>query len=127
MFTYSPNLWLVLAVAVVGVLIHLIWYGERGFGRVRAALTGQAAGRNLVALGLSLLVEGYVVAHMVYYVGAYNWVEGLQTGWWLWLGFVATILTITAVLNGQRFRLWLIDAGYQLIVLLVMAALLASW
>lgn len=51
----------------------------------------------------------------------------MQAGFWAWLGFVATIMLGMTLWEGKPFRLYLLNAGYQLLNLLVMGAILAAW
>ncbi len=133
MFTYLPNIWLVVAVAVVGSIIGSVWYSKFLFGPVWAALSGGlaqarlASRRNVMIFFGATLVEAYVAAHFVYYSGAYTFGQGAITGFWIWLGFLATTTAVGAAFIGQNLKLWAIDAGYQLVSVMVMCALLANW
>ena len=123
MFLYSPNMWLVLATAVVAVIIGVVWYSKIS----PAEIGGIPANRRLAILGVAALLESYVLAHLVYYTGAYTWLEGAKTGLWIWFGFIVSNLSISAAVAGRSPKTWYVDAGYQLILLLVMGALLATW
>ena len=46
---------------------------------------------------------------------------------WLWIGFVATAYAATYVFSQKSLKLWAIDAGYFLAVLMAQGALLAAW
>jgi len=67
------------------------------------------------------------LAHFVDYVGATTIAEGLVTGVWIWLGFIATATIINLWFERRPFRYWLISAGYFLVVLMVSGAVLAVW
>lgn len=125
---------MVLLAAAVGVVVTLVWYSKPMFGRLWSQLTGRELdvkmpghSRNLAILIVALVIEAYITAHLVYYTGAYSWSEGVVAGLWFWLGFVATNFAVGASLNGQKFKLWLVNAGCQLLVLAAMGAILASW
>jgi hypothetical protein len=129
MFMYAPNLWLVLAAAVLSLIVGWLWYSPAVLGRTWATLTGRemAWRRNLLLIAVATLVEAYVTAHLVYYVGAYGWWEGAKAGLWLWFGYLATTLAVSTATAGQRPKVWLIDAGFQLASLLIMGAIFATW
>ena len=51
----------------------------------------------------------------------------MQTGFWLWLGFVATTQLSTVIFEERNFGLYLLNVGYQLVACLVCGAVLAVW
>ncbi|MBA3513127.1 MAG: DUF1761 domain-containing protein [Pyrinomonadaceae bacterium] len=61
------------------------------------------------------------------YTQASNLVSGLQTAFWLWLGFVATSQLATVIFEGRKPGLYLLNIGYQLVACLVAGALLVIW
>ncbi len=89
----------------------------------------QASGANkehAIAL-LNSLILAYVLAHFVRYIGAETISDGMQTGFWLWLGFIATSNLETVLFEMRPLGLYLISSGYHLVGLLGMGALLAVW
>lgn len=83
--------------------------------------------KELALAFLSSMVLVYVLAHFVQYTKASNLVGGLQTAFWLWLGFVATSQLATVIFEGRKPGLYLLNIGYQLVACLVAGALLAIW
>jgi hypothetical protein len=45
----------------------------------------------------------------------------------VWVGFVATVLAVTTYFGGRSRTLWLINAGYQLVALVLMGAIHGAW
>lgn len=135
MITAEINYWAVLVSAVVGFVIGSIWYTPRAFGELWIAMlgkneTGIKASFNAKTLGktfVATLVMVYILAHFVDYTGATTFGQGALTGFWLWLGFVATTMFINSVYENRPIKLWMINAGCQLVVLLVAGAILAAW
>ena len=74
-----------------------------------------------------LLVMAYVMSHFVDYAGATNLMGGLQLGFWLWLGFNATVLIGSTLWENKPFSLYLINTAHYLVAFLVMGAILAMW
>lgn len=119
-------------------LLGGVWYSPLLFARVFVSLKGytpeqvaalQAAGAGkeiALALLISLLLA-YVLAHFVKFMGAETMRAGLQTGFWLWLGFVATTNLETVLFEQRPLGLYLINDGYHLVGILGMGALLAVW
>lgn len=75
----------------------------------------------------AFLVVYYIMAHFVSYTKSTTAKQGLQTGFWSWLGFVATTLFVTVLYTMKPLTLWLIDGGYWLVCMLAGGALLAVW
>lgn len=137
MITAEINYWAVLVSAVVAVVINYVWYSPIAFGRVWANLTGRIVDKSLSVsssnraatikmffLGLLMV---YILAHFVDYTSATTVGQGALTGLWLWLGFVATTSLGTFLSEDRPLKLWAINAGYQLITLVITGAILATW
>jgi hypothetical protein len=52
---------------------------------------------------------------------------GARVSFFLWLGFVATPLLSTTVYEGRPITLFAINAGYWLVAMLIMGALIGGW
>ncbi len=76
---------------------------------------------------LCSLVMAYVLSHFVDYTLAKTAWDGAVTGFWIWFGFVATLILVNVLYQMRTLRLWLIDASFMLVVLTVFGAILASW
>ena len=128
------NFLAVLAAAVANMIIGSIWYSPGVFGRTWMSLIGKrmedmkgGAGRAYAAAFVVALILAYVLAHFVGYTQAYSVGQGIQLGFWVWLGFVATTSTGDYIFAGRPRQLYFINNGYQLVTLLVNGALLAAW
>lgn len=128
------NYWAVLVAAVASMAVGSIWYAPPVFGnkwmvmigKTKEDLKGGAMHAMLVAIA-SALVMSYVLAHMVDYTQATTWQEGMQTGFWLWLGFIATTTSINYAFQGRKLSLYLLDSANHLVTIMVMAMILAVW
>ena len=135
MLTAEINYWAVIVSAVVGFAIGSVWYMPRAFGDSWKTLLGKTeadikAGFNEKLFGktfIATLVMVYILAHFVDYAGATTLGQGAVTGFWLWLGFVATTMLINTLYENKPLKLWAINAGYQLVVLLTAGTVLAVW
>jgi hypothetical protein len=92
-----------------------------------ASVESQGAGAQIVVALLTSLVLAYVLAHFVKFTGAETVKSGALTGFWLWLGFVATSNLETVLFESRPVGLYLINNGYHLVGLLGMGSLLAVW
>lgn len=52
---------------------------------------------------------------------------GLQTGFFLWLGFFATSTIGSVLWENRPWKFWIIVNGYWLLNLLIMGGILGSW
>ena len=127
------NLWAVLIAALFSIVLGSLWYSKRFFGKEWAKIVGRkiedmsGGGKGYAVAIVGALLQAYILAHFVQYTGATSIWEGLVTGFWLWLGFVAVVAAVHLVFEGRSWALWRINTGYFLVVLLVNGALLASW
>lgn len=124
----------VVVAAVVNMVVGAVWYSPALFAKPWAALVGRKmedlqknAGPGYFWTALGALVQAWILAHFVAYVGADAVVEGAMVGFWLWVGFVAITQGVNTIFAGTRKKLWAINAGYFLTVLLINGALLAVW
>lgn len=127
----------VIVAAVVHFIIGGLWYGLI-FGNTFVKITGwtpaqleQIAAQShwsqyLIAFLTSLTLV-YILAHFVQYTGAKDAAGGMQTAFWLWLGFVATTQLATVIFEQRKLGLYLLNVGYQLVATLICGALLAVW
>ena len=127
------NIWAVLVAAVVNMVVGAFWYSKSMFGKEWAKVVGRkleemgSGGKGYAIAMAGALVQAYVLAHFVQYAGATSFWDGLVTGAWLWLGFVAVVIAVNMVFEGRSWALWKINAGYFLVVLLINGGLLAAW
>jgi hypothetical protein len=133
----TVNYLAVIAAAVVHMAIGFTWYGPL-YGKEWMRLVGMTPEKmeeakkkgmgKTYALGfLTSLVMAYVMAHIVRYAEASTFQEGMQGGFWVWLGFVATVTMGPILWEGKPWKLWYLNAGYYLAALLVMGGILTVW
>ena len=125
------NLLAVLVAAVINMGVGAAWYSPALFGKQWSALLGRKmedmkknAGMGYAVSTVGALIESWVLAHLVYGLG---WFDGLERSFWIWLAFIGVTMAIGTVFAGRRKKLWAIDSGYFLVVLLIQGALLAGW
>lgn len=127
------NIWAVLVAAAFNMVVGMFWYSKQLFGKEWAKLSGRkleemsGGGTGYAVATVGALLQAYILAHFVTYTGSTNFWEGLVTGFWLWLGFVAVVIATNLVFEGRSWALWKINAGYFLAVLLINGGLLAAW
>ena len=134
----SINYWAVLVAAIANMALGFIWYSKAVFGKAWMKMLGmtdkkmqeaqkKGMAKILLIAFIGALVMSYVLAHFVDYLEATDIISGIQLGLWLWLGIVAVILLGTILWEGKPLKLYLINAGYWLVTLVVMSVILAIW
>jgi hypothetical protein len=122
----------VLVAAVINMAVGAIWYSPSLFGKAWSKLTGKKDMKGSGRMGYAVsavgaLVQSWILVHFVQYAGSTTVGEGAITGFWLWLAFVGVVMAGAYVFEGRPWKLWQINAGYFLVVLVVNGALLAAW
>ncbi len=134
----TVNYLAVLVAAAVQVVLGFLWYGPV-FGKMWMGLMGMSPekmneakakggmGKNYALMTLSTLVMAYVLAHFVFYTGATMFFNGIQTGFWIWLGFLATTMLGSVLWEGKSWKLYALNVSYYLVGLCLMGGILAMW
>lgn len=109
------------------VLFQKPWIKLMGFtpDQMRSMpLTGtQAMGIGFVAT----LIMVYVLAHFVSMLNVRDLSGALELGFWIWLGFVATVQIHSFLYEGRPIKLFLINTSHMLVAILVATSVLALW
>lgn len=135
MLNIEVNLIAVLIAGLVYMVLGAFWYSPSLFGKQWMGLVGKTeedvkASNAVVGYVIAMsgaLVASYVLAHMIQLLDARTIASGIQTGFWLWLGFVATTSATNYSFAGRPRQLYFIDQGYHLVALLLMGTILAVW
>ena len=126
----------VIVAAILHWILGAVWYGVFSSKFIElmawtpaqiAAIESQSHTKDYILAFLSSLVLTYILAHFVQYTKAMNISGGLQTAFWLWLGFVVTTQLPTVLFEGRKPGLYLLNIGYQFVACLAAGALLALW
>lgn len=129
------NYWAVFAAAVLQMVLGMIWYSPPVFGSVWMTAVGKrmddlnkrGMGARYVAAFLASLVTAGVLAYLVSYAGAVTAGQGIKVGFFVWLGFVATRALGGVLWENRSGKWYAITAGYELVAMSLMGALLAVW
>ena len=127
----------VLVATVVHFFFFVFWYGllfSNKFVELIAwspeklrEMQNHSPARELTIAFISALVLVYILAHFVQYTKARTAFDGIQTAFWLWLGFIATTQLATVVFEERKLGLYLINVGYQFVACALAAVILALW
>ncbi|OGY85124.1 MAG: hypothetical protein A3F54_04325 [Candidatus Kerfeldbacteria bacterium RIFCSPHIGHO2_12_FULL_48_17] len=128
----------VLVTAIISMVLGGIWYSPMLFGKMWAKEMGwngeemkkrqkEGAMKGYIVMFIGALVMQYILAHFVQYTDADTFMLGATTGFWLWLGFIVTIMVPNIFWEGKSMRAVSINVLYQLINLLIAGGILAIW
>jgi len=122
----------ILVAAALGFAAGFAWYGALGnrwiaaLGKSKQELLpdGRPPVTAIITSVVSLLVMAWTLAGVIGHLGRYGVWPGMVSGFFLWLGFVLTVLAVTHRYQRSPWSLTLIDAGHWLVVLLLQGAVI---
>lgn len=123
----------VIVAAVVNMAVGAVWYSRSVFGTAWAQAIGKkiedmsGGGYGYAWAALGSLVTAFFLANLVGVFQETTFVGGLGCGFIVWLGFVLPTMGINALFEGKDKKLIAINAGYPLVGLALMGAILAVW
>jgi len=135
------NYWAVLVAAVVNMVVGFMWFGPL-FGKTWIKLAGlnyehlaegakSGMGKKYFIAFVGSFLIALMLDHAIIFSGAYLGIagvlSGVNAGFWNWLGFFVPVTASAYLWEGKPFKLWLLNATYYLVVLVIMGAILASW
>ena len=130
MMEINVNLVSVALAAVGAMVVGSLWYSPMMFAKPWMKMIGKSemgSGNMGVMYALAFLsafIQAYVLAHVLAYVNTLDLIASLEVTIWLWVGFIATTFWLNNMFTGRPTKLYLIDAGYQLANMVVMATVL---
>src|ERR1041385_4051492 len=127
----------VFAAAIVAWLIGALWYSPVMFAKSWVAAHGyteeqlksmQVMQGKVIALTLAAML-GIAAVLQIFLnpLGADSLRDGMMWAFHAWLGFALPLGFIAHLYAQKKWAAWFIDAGYQLVYLLAMGAILAGW
>ena len=123
----------VVVAALVPMFLGALWYSTALFARPwmkavdRTQQELKGAQLGYVISALAALLMSYALARIDRWAEVDDLWNGALVGLLVWLGFVATVLAVTTYFSGRPLKLWLINAGYQLVALVLVGAIHGVW
>ena len=131
----AVNFLAIVVSAIAFMAVGFLWYGPL-FANRWMALVGmtreqiEQSGANPAMYGLTFvgaLVASYVLALFISAAGMGTLTGGVGIGLLAGLGFVATSFGSNYLFGRRSFSLYLLDAGYQVVSLVIGGAILGAW
>lgn len=135
MILVPVNYLAVLLSAIAAMVLGFLWYSMALFGKPwmkEVGLTEEKVKAHQKKMGpmyalmmVSALVMAFILSHVVEFSHSYfpeytKLMSGLFSGFWMWLGFVATYALSMVIFEGRSWKWFGISAGYYLVSLLIM-------
>jgi Protein of unknown function (DUF1761) len=127
----------ILAAALAAWLIGALWYSPLLFAKAWARAHGYSpeklaamqatAGRAYAGSFLAFVLIAYVLHIFLSRLGAHTFQTGAAWGFHAWLGFALPIGLTANLYSDKPLLTFVIDAGYQLVYLTAMGAILGAW
>lgn len=131
------NYFTILVAAVVSLLLGAWWYSPFLFGKFWSRLTDISPHEkkemrtkqkiSYVINFVTSLLSAYILAYVIAYMGATTFLQGMEAGFWMWLGFVATVSVGLVIWENKPVFLYLLNNGYYLLSFLLMGGILAAF
>lgn len=129
----NVNIWTILACTLINVALGMVWYSPNVLG----TLWAEEHGFNLTSLRpnfwnylgaiLVAFVFNFVLNMMFHAFGIMGMANGITFGFFIWLGFIATTHFSGVLWAKKPFIVYFIDAGFQLLNLIVIGAIMGLW
>jgi len=131
------NYWAVLLATLSSMVVGAVWYMPGIFGNTWMKLTGVKMDKKMspkdsvVTYSLTFvasLLTAYILAHVTFLSNHFFHHDFLQdaltTAFWLWLGFTFARFIVHDIFEGRRKKLTLINAGHELLTVMVMGLII---
>lgn len=128
--------WLaVLAAGVINMIIGSLWYSPLLFLKPwMATLPKKEKENKNINMGkiygimfVGALIMAYVMAMFTKIANTTLLDTGAMLGFWIWLGFVTPVQLGGVLFEEKTWKWFIITAGYYLVVLVLIGALLSVW
>lgn len=121
----------VFVAALSAFIVGGIWYGPL-FSKPWMAETGMTEekarqGHPAITFGLSFILMLVAATALAMILGKKSIVAGIIHGILLAIAFVATTMGVNDLFERRSFKLWSINAGYNLVAFTLMGAILGAW
>lgn len=127
--------WLAIGLATLSsMVVGTIWYLPKVFGNRWQALTGKdpnnptskaaAYGGTFVASAITAIALAIAIEVAGAAFGGSFLVVALVAGAVLWAGFTSARILVHELFESRDLRIWVITAAYELVTILLMAAII---
>jgi len=136
----SVNFISILVAAVAAWILGAIYYTVlrdpwlAAQGKTLEQCKAEQAGKSKAAMFVPLVlvfvaafIMSWVLFGIMRHIGAFTVRAGVISGAFVWFGFILTTISTNNAFQGKKTMLTVIDAGYWLLSLLLIGAILGGW
>jgi hypothetical protein len=130
---FEVNFLAVIVATIVNCILGMLWYSPRLFGTVWAKEHSfepsslKATPWHFISAIAVSFVTVYFFALLIHWIGIVKITEGVKLGIIVWTGFIATTHFSGVIWARKPWMVYVIDASFQLVSMIIMGAILASW
>jgi len=125
----------ILVGAVINMVVGSLWYSPILFakpwmkmiGKANKMMPGKHMGKLYGITFVSALVTSFILMRFIQYLHVTDALWGIKIGLWLWLGFTAATTISDYLFAGRPIKLYFINSGYYLVVLVLLGGLFGIW
>jgi Protein of unknown function (DUF1761) len=130
------NYWAIVVAAIACFLFEAGWYTMfmrpwlEGIGRTRQWLESAAGYNPALQYGTALVAAAVIAAaisRITQYTGPQTALRGIKVAAMLWVGFVLTTWATEYVFEVRTLKLLGINAGFWLLGMMLMGAIVGAW
>lgn len=125
--------WLAVVVATLAsFMLGGLWYSKRLFGKAwmqEVGLTDELVNKSNGArtFGGTFALQFVAAVAFAALLEGGDWLAGLATGLWVGVFWVASAYGVTYLFEQRALRLWLINAGYYMVLYALMGAIIGAF
>jgi hypothetical protein len=126
----------VIAAAIANVVIGTAWYNApfafngiwlKSIGKTAEQVAGEFSVLKPLGALVGSLFTAFLLAVFASWTGADTLLEGAFVGLLVAVCFAATTSGIKDLFEGRPAQLWLINAGHDVVTLVIMGAIVGAW
>lgn len=131
---FEVNYIAVLVAGIASLVLGMIWYAPKVFGGAWMRMSNitpemvERGKRKMPLMAFTALVAGVIMAYVLSFFaiawGVFDVVGAVELSFWTWLGFMAPVLLGSVLWEQRPVKLYVLNAGYWLVSLIVMAQIL---
>jgi uncharacterized membrane protein YecN with MAPEG domain len=125
---------------VVMMVLGYVWYGPlfgsrwahlMGFSHEHMAARAKGMKITYVIMTLGAFLMSFILAHAIIFAGTFMQIggvfAGMLVGFMNWLGFIVPVSLSIVLWDNKPWKLWLINAAYYLVGIVLVGAILGLW
>lgn len=133
MMTMAGNWMGIVACAIAAMVVGYLWFGPI-FGKtwmkeagVTPAQSKKANGATMyICMFIAAIVEAYVLSVVLGMMTGLTYTTAAMGAFWVWLGFIAAVMVGSVLAEGRSWTYFAVVAGYQLVLIVIMSAILVA-